>query len=165
MLRHLLLISRHDTCRGPLAGALLQQAVPQLVVKSAGWDARVGAPAGPLARNCAKALGLDLSQHRAQSVSADLCQRADLVLAFTPREQAGVQSTYPSTRGRTFLLGQFRWTELPEVETVEPPSRESLIVQLRLAVRDWVECLGHVVGQPPERQPRARAPDWLTHSN
>lgn len=165
MLRHLLLISRHDTCRGPLAGALLQQAVPQLEVKSAGWDAQAGAPAGPLALSCAQALGLDLSQHRARSLSADLCQRADLVLAFTPGEQAGLQSTYPVTRGRTFLLGQFRWAELPEVEAVEPSTQESLIAQLRLAVRDWVECLGHVVGRPPERRPQASAADWRTHSH
>lgn len=151
MLRTVLLISRYDTCRGPLAAAMLRQAIPQLRVASAGLDALPGRPACAVASRWAQAQGLNLQMHRAQTVDVTLCQRADLVLTMNWPEHTRLKSDFPSIQGHVFLLGNFRLLEMPFSQADAQQDLEPLAHDLRSAVIDWVQCLGHVVqgsGQP-----------------
>lgn len=154
MLRNVLLISRYDTCRGPLAAAMLRQAIPQLSVASAGLDALPGSPACAVASRWAQAQALNLQMHRAQTVDITLCQRADLVLTMNWPEHTRLKSDFPSIQGHAFLLGNFRLLEMPFLEADAQEDLEPLANDLRNAVIDWVQCLRHVVqGSAPQWAP------------
>jgi protein-tyrosine phosphatase len=76
-----------------------------LEVGSAGLMAGPGAPAAELARRLAAEHGLDLSGHRAATVTSDLLELCDLVLGMTPRHVDALASVLPADRAR--LLTDF----------------------------------------------------------
>ena len=86
--KHILLVCSGNTCRSPLAAALLADrlaASPDLadiVVESAGTSAREGEAASEGSATVARTHGVDLSRHRSRLLSAEMVQRADVVLAM-----------------------------------------------------------------------------------
>jgi L-threonylcarbamoyladenylate synthase len=85
-----------NTCRSPMAAALLRRAAARrldvdeaaliergLDVRSAGVFASPGSEASPQARRAVSAFGADLSTHAATLFDADVATRADLVFAMT----------------------------------------------------------------------------------
>lgn len=94
-----------NICRSPLSEALLAREFPDRTVWSAGLGALVGEPADPNSVELAAQQGLDLSAHRAQQVSLQMCQRADLILVMEQHQRAELERRYPLVRGRVFCLG------------------------------------------------------------
>lgn len=88
-LRSVLLVCSGNTCRSPLAAAMLRAAlaeVPSLReirVGSAGTSAWDGAPASEGSYLVALERGLDLSTHRARMLTTQLVHDADLILTMT----------------------------------------------------------------------------------
>ena len=83
-----LLVCTGNTCRTPMAEALLRElfaaAAIRAEVRSAGTHALEGAPAHPDARAAAARMGLDLATHRSQPLSAEAVRWADVVLGMSP---------------------------------------------------------------------------------
>ena len=85
----ILMVCSGNTCRSPLASAMLSSrlnAMPQItgvMVESAGTSARPGDPASEGSALMARERGLDLATHRARLLTADLVHRADLILAMS----------------------------------------------------------------------------------
>ena len=101
-----------NICRSPLAQALLarelqhpQHGLPGAQVASAGLGALVGHPADPLALQVAQAHGLDVSGHRAQQISALLCQQHQLILVMEQAHKTALEQQFPQVRGKVFRLG------------------------------------------------------------
>lgn len=86
---HVLLVCSGNTCRSPLAAAMLTarlRSEPELrdvTVASAGTSAWDGSPASEGSYLVALERGLDLSTHRARMLTPDQVQRADLILTMT----------------------------------------------------------------------------------
>jgi len=86
---HILLVCSGNTCRSPLAAAILAAklaAIPELAdvtVSSAGTAAWDGAPASEGSYLVAIERGLDLSSHRARVLTADHIRDADLILTMS----------------------------------------------------------------------------------
>lgn len=84
-----LLVCSGNTCRSPLAAAMLAERLarePGLAhvrVGSAGTSAWDGAPASEGSYLVALELGLDLSSHRARMLTTTHVERADLILGMT----------------------------------------------------------------------------------
>ena len=84
----ILLVCSGNTCRSPLASAMLAGRLRALAeftkvtVESAGTSASPGAPASEGSALMARERGLDLAPHRARLLTADLVQAADLILAM-----------------------------------------------------------------------------------
>ncbi|HET9065894.1 MAG TPA: low molecular weight protein arginine phosphatase [Gemmatimonadales bacterium] len=86
--RHVLFVCSGNTCRSPLAAALLRAhvgAVPDraLTVSSAGTSAWDGSPASEGAYLVALERGMDLGPHRARVLTTEVIRSADLVLTMT----------------------------------------------------------------------------------
>ncbi|MBW3660138.1 MAG: low molecular weight protein arginine phosphatase [Gemmatimonadetes bacterium] len=83
-----LVVCTGNTCRSPMAEALLRRlfvrAGVEAEVISAGTAAVTGGPAHPHSLQTAAARGLDLSSHVARPLSEELLAWADTVLAMQP---------------------------------------------------------------------------------
>lgn len=108
-----LLVCTGNTCRSPMAAALLrhlwQQADPgwELTVKSAGTWALPGMGASEHAVEAMRRRGLDLSSHRSQVVAPDLLSTADLILTMTARHKTQVLEMAPGLAGRVYTLSEY----------------------------------------------------------
>jgi protein-tyrosine phosphatase len=100
-------ICQGNICRSPFAESLLAALRPELAVRSAGLDARDGDPAQPAALAAARALGVDLSSHRARRLGAQDLAWADLVLAMEGHHAGRVARAWPEARSRVRLLGDY----------------------------------------------------------
>ena len=104
---NILLVCSGNTCRSPLAAAILADKLSRLPefagdsVQSAGVAAWDGTPASEGAYLVALERGLDLSSHRARMLTADQVRAADLVLTMSESharrvaELGGEQKVYP----------------------------------------------------------------------
>ncbi|HRX18118.1 MAG TPA: low molecular weight protein arginine phosphatase [Gemmatimonadales bacterium] len=89
MIRSVLVVCSGNTCRSPLAAAMLRAALAErpapgeVRVGSAGTGAWDGAPASEGSYLVALERGLDLSTHRARMLTTQLVREADLILTMT----------------------------------------------------------------------------------
>src|SRR5437764_7065505 len=106
----ILFVCTGNTCRSPLAEALarkvaIERGLSELDIASAGTSAHDGAPASDGALLVAMERSMDLSQHRAQTLSRDLVREADLVLAMGPHHLERIEAL--GGAGRAYLLSDF----------------------------------------------------------
>jgi len=91
-----LLVCTGNTCRSPMAEALLRKLLAEklgcnptdladrgYLVESAGTGAYAGSPANPAAVDALSDMGLDISTHRSQPLNLDLASRADYIYVMT----------------------------------------------------------------------------------
>lgn len=89
-MKRILLICTGNTCRSALAEGIARARLDPgtgVVFESAGLYALDGAPATPNAAAVAAEMGVDLSAHRARSVTPELLEAADRIYVMT-RAQA-----------------------------------------------------------------------------
>lgn len=106
----ILFVCTGNTCRSPLAEALarkviVERALADIEVLSAGTSAWDGAPASDGALLVGMERSLDLSPHRAQTLTRELVRDADLILAMGPHHLERVEAL--GGAGRAYLLTDF----------------------------------------------------------
>jgi protein-tyrosine-phosphatase len=106
----ILFVCTGNTCRSALAEALarkliVERGLSDIDVASAGTSAWDGAPASDGALLVGMERGLDLSQHRAQTLMRELIADADLVLARGPHHLERIEAL--GGAGRSYLLTDF----------------------------------------------------------
>src|SRR5690606_19571912 len=106
MIQSILVVCIGNICRSPMAEGLLKQRLPEKHIYSAGLGALVGHPADPLAIELMQQQGVDISDHRAQQINAQLVNQADLVLVMDLEQKRHVEKHYPASRGKVFRLGE-----------------------------------------------------------
>ncbi len=120
---HVLMVCTGNTCRSPLAAALLSRLIeekgPQGVsVSSAGVAAQEGAPASEGAYLVALEAGLDLSAHRARQLRPDLVREADLILTMSPSHLRRVVEL--GGAGKAMLLSEYATSGAGDAEIPDP---------------------------------------------
>ena len=123
-----------NICRSPLAEALLVREFPGRTIWSAGLSAMVGEPAHAMSMALAAEQGLDLSAHRAQQVTSQMCQRADLILVMEQHQRAALERRYPLVRGKVFCLGA---KDIADPFRLPRPAFETAYADIARGVADW----------------------------
>ncbi len=121
--KRILLVCTGNICRSPLAAALLERALAErgiegIAVSSAGTGAWDGAPASEGAYLVGLERGLDLSGHRAQLLTRELVDAADLVLTMARHHRARVDEL--GGEGHVFVLGEYAGRDGDDAEVSDP---------------------------------------------
>lgn len=114
MVRSILVVCLGNTCRSPMAEALLRRALPGCEISSAGLEPPDGAPADPRAARLLAEEGYDLTGHHARTVDAALVANADLVLVMDTEQRDELESRYGIACGKTFRLCEFVPADVPD---------------------------------------------------
>lgn len=96
-----------NTCRSPMAEALLRKKNAIHNVSSAGLSVLFAAPAAENAKTVMQEYGCDLSDHRSRQLTAEMVADADLILTMTEAHKKLVCAFFPDATDKTQTLGGF----------------------------------------------------------
>lgn len=107
---NILFVCTGNTCRSPMAAALLKDKMPNINVQSAGIFASVGNRANKNAIKVLQERNIDFT-HKAQQVTEELLQWANLVLTMTIQHKQSLIIQYPQYLDKIYTLKQYTATK------------------------------------------------------
>ncbi|WP_258807280.1 low molecular weight protein-tyrosine-phosphatase [Pseudidiomarina sp. CB1] len=111
MFNKILVVCLGNICRSPTAKFMLQEALPDKHIDSAGITAMVkdgkGWDMDSKARQIAEANGYSFAEHEAQQLNRELVSQFDLILVMENEHRQYIGKRYPEVMAKTMLLGQW----------------------------------------------------------
>jgi protein-tyrosine phosphatase len=124
--RHIVIVCSGNTCRSPMAEAMLRKKWAERIgvkpeqlldhgglVTSAGLTAGAGARASPEAVELLQSRGIDLSGHRSRPLQVEMVRAADLVLTMTANHRRAVLGGVPDAEAKVQVLDP-EGTDVPD---------------------------------------------------
>lgn len=138
-MKQILVLCIGNICRSPMAEGMLKRALPDRVVRSAGLGALIGKPADPLSVQLMAEQGIDITEHRAQQISAGLVAQAELILVMDAEQKQYVETQYMGARGKVFRLCEATKVDIPDPYHEGIESFREAYTLIDEGVRFWVE--------------------------
>ena len=107
---HVLFVCTGNTCRSPMAEAILKSKTEKHTVSSAGLSVLLPAPAAENAVLVMGERGIDISEHRARQLTESAVQEADLILTMTEGHRKLLVTLFPSAEEKTHTLAEYGGT-------------------------------------------------------
>jgi protein-tyrosine phosphatase len=127
-----------------MAQAVFSNALPRASVRSAGLNALVGRPPEPAAQGLMAVRGLDISDHRAQQITRDLCQQADIILVMGQEQRRALGSLYPFVPGKVFRIGEFSGLDVPDPYRQSMEMFEEALRIIDICASGWIERMKRI---------------------
>jgi len=128
-----------------MAEALLRKRLADknqnIQVASAGVGALVGHDADATAKELMNEIGIDISNHCARHLNAELLSEYDLVLVMERGHIKAVHTIAPLSRGRVHLLGKWSDFEIPDPYKQPRHEFEVVLELIEHGVNEWIERL------------------------
>ena len=124
--RSVLCVCYGNIMRSPMAAEMMKREIlarniaPPIAVQSAGLHAQPANPAHPWALAAGQAMGIPLTEHRAQLMSDELAAQADAIFAMDFQNAAELLARFPQARDKIHMLGHWRREPGTSVEISDP---------------------------------------------
>ena len=110
-MKRVLFVCTANICRSPMAVGIFDAFAGDQGLESssesAGVRALVGESAAPNAAQVIEELGMDIREHRARQVNADMLQRADLILTMTPAHRDLLRREFGDFSEKIYTLPEY----------------------------------------------------------
>ncbi|MFV5594903.1 low molecular weight protein-tyrosine-phosphatase [Acinetobacter junii] len=136
-IQNILVVCVGNICRSPMAEYLLKQHHPNIHVESAGISGLVGHPADDKAQLCMLRLNIDMSNHIAKKLNADLIKKADLILVMSNNQQRHLEQTWPFSKGKVFRLGHWQNKNVSDPYQHDQKFFDDTCELIQQCVTDW----------------------------
>lgn len=107
-----LFVCTGNLCRSPMAAGLLRHRLAEddlddvYQVRSAGTWAVTGRPAAAYARRVMSERGIDIADHLARDVTAEVVADADLILVMTEAHREALVAEFPEAQPKIYLFSE-----------------------------------------------------------
>jgi protein-tyrosine-phosphatase/tRNA A37 threonylcarbamoyladenosine synthetase subunit TsaC/SUA5/YrdC len=146
-----LFVCTGNTCRSPMAEALMREKLSKrfqkskfpidpVFVASAGISAFPGGPASPEAQKVIAARGLDLSGHQSCAVTEHSLNHADLILTMTHSHRESILDRMPQIRGKVHPLSRGR-TDVSDPFGGSEATYQACASQIDSLLDQWIQEL------------------------
>lgn len=141
MFNRILIVCVGNICRSPMAEGMLKNWLASnnatVEVSSAGVAAVVDKPATRLAQTLLQTHNIDISSHVARQINENMVRRADLILAMENTQKKRIETLYPFSLGKVFLLGKWENFEVPDPYGGIQPDYEEAFDLINKGLISW----------------------------
>ena len=120
-----------------MAEYLLSESFPDRVIHSAGIQGVVGHGADEKAINCMNSIGIDMQNHVARKLNADMVKTADLILVMSQNQLKHLEQTWSFAKGKTFRLGHWQSINIADPYQHDQSFFNDTFELIQSCVNDW----------------------------
>ena len=136
-IKNILVVCVGNICRSPMAEYFLKNQNPNLNIESAGLSAMAGHQADDKAIACMDELHIDMREHIARQINAELIKKADLILVMSKNQSQHIEQKWPFAKGKVFRLGHWQSQNVPDPYKHDQAFFDETCKNIQVYAKDW----------------------------